>query len=328
MMSTGRPREQGDAAPMGSERHMRPTRCDRERILEAATTLMAVHGIDVPIDDIADLAQVGVGTVYRTSRPGGSLRGAPAGPDHAARGRGESCGGCRRAWRGVRCLRAQPVRRVRRISRRSRMRWSNRVDLSATKSQISGELIDAVSLLLERAQVSGRIRPDVNIRTSQPCGRPQSRRPDDSWIHRSASGALRWCVIRCWSAFAARSRSARWVHPRRILSGRALGPLIFQASRSMARCLPIWNLQRSISPADRTSRSISHVPRSSRESRTSSTRMTACPSATPHHRPRRSTILSWSPARARGLQLASDRSGLGAAIETVRARAARSGAPI
>ena len=66
-MSTGTTdRDQGGAAPMRCERHMRADAVrNRERILEAATTLMAIHGIDVPIDHIADLAQVGVGTVYR-----------------------------------------------------------------------------------------------------------------------------------------------------------------------------------------------------------------------------------------------------------------------
>ena len=66
-MSTGTTeREEGDAAPMGSERHMRADAVrNRERILEAATTLMAIHGIDVPIDRIADQR--------REQRPRGGL---------------------------------------------------------------------------------------------------------------------------------------------------------------------------------------------------------------------------------------------------------------
>ena len=60
-MSTGiTEREQGEAASPGSDRHLRAdAQRNRARILAAATTLMAVHGIDVPIDEIAQLAQVG-----------------------------------------------------------------------------------------------------------------------------------------------------------------------------------------------------------------------------------------------------------------------------
>jgi AcrR family transcriptional regulator len=38
---------------------------NRARVLEAAEALFAAEGIDVPIDAIAELAGVGVGTVYR-----------------------------------------------------------------------------------------------------------------------------------------------------------------------------------------------------------------------------------------------------------------------
>src|ERR1035441_10557449 len=66
-MSTGTTgREQPEAAPQAGERHLRvDAQRNLERILEAAATLMATHGIDVPIDEVAQLAQVGVGTVYR-----------------------------------------------------------------------------------------------------------------------------------------------------------------------------------------------------------------------------------------------------------------------
>jgi AcrR family transcriptional regulator len=47
----------------------RPLRSDAERnrmrILEAAARVFAERGLDVPLDDIADAAGVGVGTVYR-----------------------------------------------------------------------------------------------------------------------------------------------------------------------------------------------------------------------------------------------------------------------
>ena len=74
-MSTGMTgREQLEAAPQVSERHLRvDAQRNRERILEAAATLMATHGIDVPIDEVAQLAQVGVGTVYRNFPTKGAL---------------------------------------------------------------------------------------------------------------------------------------------------------------------------------------------------------------------------------------------------------------
>ena len=77
-----------DAAGLG--RHLRAdAQRNRERILEAATTLMATHGIDVSIDAIAELAQVGVGTLYRNFPDQGcAVRGAAHGSDHAAGRRG------------------------------------------------------------------------------------------------------------------------------------------------------------------------------------------------------------------------------------------------
>src|SRR4029077_10361011 len=74
-MSTGTTgREQPEAATESVERHLRAdAQRNRERILEAATTLMATYGIDVPIDEIAQLAQVGVGTVYRNFPTKGAL---------------------------------------------------------------------------------------------------------------------------------------------------------------------------------------------------------------------------------------------------------------
>ena len=75
-MSTGTAgRGQPEAAvPQASDRHLRAdAQRNRERILEAATTLMATHGIDVSIDAIAELAQVGVGTLYRNFPTKGAL---------------------------------------------------------------------------------------------------------------------------------------------------------------------------------------------------------------------------------------------------------------
>src|SRR5580700_571050 len=74
-MSTGTTgSEQPEAVTETAERHLRvDAQRNRERILEAATTLMATYGIDVPIDEVAKLAQVGVGTVYRNFPTKGAL---------------------------------------------------------------------------------------------------------------------------------------------------------------------------------------------------------------------------------------------------------------
>lgn len=52
-----------------AERPQRPLRKDaersRQRILQAATELLATHGMDVGFDELARVAGVGVGTVYR-----------------------------------------------------------------------------------------------------------------------------------------------------------------------------------------------------------------------------------------------------------------------
>jgi AcrR family transcriptional regulator len=165
-MSTGTTgREQSEAAPLASERHLRAdAQRNRERILEAATTLMATQGIDVPIDEIAQLAQVGVGTVYRNFPTKGALfealllaRIAPlvsaarsAATDHDP---GDAF-----------------ITFVRQMSDEfadfralADAMLDAGVDLSAAKQRISGDLIVAVEELLSRAQRAGRIRPDVTI---------------------------------------------------------------------------------------------------------------------------------------------------------------------
>jgi AcrR family transcriptional regulator len=165
-MSTGMTgRERGDAAPMGSERHMRADAVrNRERILEAATTLMAVHGIDVPIDEIAELAQVGVGTVYRNYPTKGALfealllaRITPLVAAARTAAAADEPGEAFVAFVRNLCEEFADFKAL------ADAMVASGVDLSAAKNQISGELIDAMSRLLERAQGSGRIRPDVTI---------------------------------------------------------------------------------------------------------------------------------------------------------------------
>jgi AcrR family transcriptional regulator len=166
-MSTGTTgRGQVEAAmPQASDRHLRAdAQRNRERILEAAATLMATHGIDVSIDAIADLAQVGVGTLYRNFPTKGALfeallmaRITPLVAEARAAADADDAGDAF-------------VTFVRRLSDEfadfralADAMAASGVDLNLTKQAISGELIEAVSALLERAQAAGRIRPDVTI---------------------------------------------------------------------------------------------------------------------------------------------------------------------
>jgi AcrR family transcriptional regulator len=153
------------AVPQASDRHLRAdAQRNRERILEAATTLMATHGIDVSIDAIAELAQVGVGTLYRNFPTKGALfeallmaRISPLVAEARAAADADDAADAFITF-------------VRRLSDEfadfralADAMAASGVDLSVTKQAISGELIEAVSVLLQRAQDAGRIRPDVTI---------------------------------------------------------------------------------------------------------------------------------------------------------------------
>src|ERR1700722_16837468 len=74
-MSTARAGEgRVDTEPLDAERHLRAdAQRNRERVLDAAGTLLATRGVDVSVDEIAHLAQVGVGTLYRNFPTKGAL---------------------------------------------------------------------------------------------------------------------------------------------------------------------------------------------------------------------------------------------------------------
>jgi AcrR family transcriptional regulator len=165
-MSTGTTGSaQPEAAPQASERHLRAdAQRNRERILEAASTLMATHGIDVPIDEIAQLAQVGVGTVYRNFPTKGALfealllaRIAPLVAAARSAATDQDPGDAFITF--VRQM-SDEFADFRALADAM---LDAGVDLSAAKQRISGDLIVAVEELLSRAQGAGRIRPDVTI---------------------------------------------------------------------------------------------------------------------------------------------------------------------
>ena len=165
-MSTGTAgREQPEAAMHASERHLRAdAQRNRERILEAATTLMATHGIDVPIDEIAQLARVGVGTVYRNFPTKGALF------EALLMARIEPLVAAARSAATAEDPADAFVTFVRRLCDEfadfralADALAASGVDITVAKQEIAGDLIAAVSQLLLRAQEAGHIRPDVTI---------------------------------------------------------------------------------------------------------------------------------------------------------------------
>jgi AcrR family transcriptional regulator len=157
--------ERHDAAPAESERHLRAdAQRNRERVLDAANTLFATRGVDVSVDEIAQLAQVGVGTVYRNFPNKGALlealiaaRIAPLVVAAREAAEAEDAG---EAF----------VMFVRRMSDEfadfkalADAMAESGVDLDVAKREISADLMVAVGALFERAQQAGRVRPDVTI---------------------------------------------------------------------------------------------------------------------------------------------------------------------
>jgi len=157
--------EEAEGIAFGCVRHRRAdAQRNRERILEAATTLMATHGIDVPIDEIAELAQVGVGTLYRNFPTKGALfeallkaRISPLVAAARAAADADDAGDAFVTFVRDLCDEFADFKAL------ADAMVASGVDLSIAKHEISGDLIGAVSTLLERAQEAGRIRPDVTI---------------------------------------------------------------------------------------------------------------------------------------------------------------------
>ena len=165
-MSTARAgEEQADAEPLDAERHLRAdAQRNRERVLEAADTLLATRGVDVSVDEIAHLAQVGVGTLYRNFPTKGALLEALLAarivPLVAAAREAASADDPGDAF----------VSFVRRMSEEfanfkalADALVASGVDLDMAKREISADLFAAVGALFERAQAAGRLRPDATM---------------------------------------------------------------------------------------------------------------------------------------------------------------------
>jgi AcrR family transcriptional regulator len=148
-----------------AERHIRiDAQRNRERVLAAADSLLATRGIDVSVDEIAQLAQVGVGTLYRNFPTKGALFEAllvaRLEPVVAAAREAVAADDAGDAF----------VAFLRRLSDEfadfkavADAMAAAGVDVDQAKREISGELMAAVGELFERAQRAGRVRPDVTI---------------------------------------------------------------------------------------------------------------------------------------------------------------------
>ncbi len=154
-----------DAEPLDAERHLRAdAQRNRERVLEAAGTLLATRGVDVSVDEIANLAQVGVGTLYRNFPTKGALlealleaRIAPLVAEAREAASSDDPG-------------AAFVSFVRRMSDEfanfkalADALVASGVDLDVAKREISAELFESVGVLFQRAQDAGCVRPDVTL---------------------------------------------------------------------------------------------------------------------------------------------------------------------
>jgi AcrR family transcriptional regulator len=165
-MSAARPgSERYDAEPHASERHFRAdAQRNRERILEAANTLLATRGVDVSVDEIAKRAQVGVGTLYRNYPTKRALL------EALLVARIEPLVAAAREAAGADDAGAAFIGFVRHLSDEfadfkalvDAMAASG-IDVDVAKRAVSAELFAAIGELFERAQRAGRIRPDVTL---------------------------------------------------------------------------------------------------------------------------------------------------------------------
>lgn len=165
-MSTARAGEERvETEPLDAERHLRAdAQRNRERVMEAAGALLATRGVDVSVDEIAQRAQVGVGTLYRNFPTKGALLqallAARIAPLTVAAREAASADDPGAAF----------VSFVRRMSDEfanfkalADALIASGVDIDAAKRELSAELFAAVGVLFQRAQDAGCVRPDVTL---------------------------------------------------------------------------------------------------------------------------------------------------------------------
>jgi AcrR family transcriptional regulator len=157
--------EPDDAEAQASERHFRAdAQRNRERILEAANALLATRGVEVSVDEIAQRAHVGVGTLYRNYPTKQALL------EALLVARIEPLTAAAREAAGAEDPGEAFVGFVRHLSDEfadfkalADAMAASGIDIDVAKKEVSAELFAAIGDLFERAQRAGCIRPDVNL---------------------------------------------------------------------------------------------------------------------------------------------------------------------
>jgi AcrR family transcriptional regulator len=165
MSAVGSGSERDDAEPAASERHFRAdAQRNRGRILEAANALLATRGVDVSVDEIAQRAQVGVGTLYRNYPTKGALLEAllvaRIEPLVAAAREAAAADDPGEAFVGFFRHLSDEFADFKALA--DAMAASG-IDIDVAKREVSADLFAAIGELFEQAQRSGRIRPDVTL---------------------------------------------------------------------------------------------------------------------------------------------------------------------
>ncbi len=163
-----RPLDAADSSVLVSMRG-RPMRADavrnRERILEAAEEVFAARGVAAPIDEVAERAGVGVGTVYRHFPNKEALfeaivltrleelaraATAPPGPGDA----GDAFFAFLREFAGKVSNKHDLIDALGQAG----------IDIKSRCSAMADELVSGVEQMLERAKAAGRVRDGVTSR--------------------------------------------------------------------------------------------------------------------------------------------------------------------
>ncbi|MEJ5915149.1 TetR/AcrR family transcriptional regulator [Pseudokineococcus sp. 1T1Z-3] len=134
---------------------------NRRRILEAARTLLAEHGLDVSHDDIARAADVGVGTVYRRFPTKEDLLAALFADRVERTGAlADEALTADDAWQGLRWY----LERV--VEQQAADRGWRQLVLGPTAPHLSrlarGRIAPSATALVERAHAAGQLRQDVS----------------------------------------------------------------------------------------------------------------------------------------------------------------------
>jgi AcrR family transcriptional regulator len=157
-----------EPGPRVAEGRVRPLRADarrnRERVLEAAESVLATEGVSVPIDEVARRAGVGVGTVYRQFPTKEALleaimlrRMEKLVEDARSRTGAEDPGA---AFFGFLEHLVDEATRKRDLA--DALAGAG-IDLGERSASVGQELTGVVAELLDRAQRSGAVRADVGM---------------------------------------------------------------------------------------------------------------------------------------------------------------------